>query len=493
MSRGIIGGIVGLAVAALTTTAYLVTTSRLEARIVKDVKQRVLNAQDLLIQNSSLEMLGLQTRVEAAARNETFLEALKVEQPGDREQIANQAFRRFLAELGEGDPRPDFMALTDRDGNLVALLDVSRPAPDSWKGDDDKLIYPAVALALEQRQIISSVWDYRQLRALMKVGVAPIINDLDEVGGAIVLAYSLSSKEAVQQEGLLGLDVAYFYRDTVHATSFTVNGKEDTRKQASLATKLFASGFAARAMERGVADEVIEISLDGESYLATAGQLRQFTSKPLPPGYPRPEAGAAVLMSLSEALDPLFTVRMTIGLLGIGALIIALLAIALTARAILHPLDHIELGINDIINGNIDRVFQPVSPDLDGLANALNVMLARLLGRPEPGDEEYDDDGNVIGSAGGVAFSSESLSAKNAEAIKLAQEPEDDYLKRLYDEYLEARRTAGEDVSGMSFDGFVAKVRLTEANLKKKYESRAVRFKVVVQDDKVTLKPVPIS
>jgi hypothetical protein len=76
--------------------------------------------------------------------------------------------------------------------------------------------------------------------------------------------------------------------------------------------------------------------------------------------------------------------------------IVALLTMVLTARRILRQADEIELGISDIINGNLDRTFRPVGSDLDGLANALNVMLARLLGRAEPGEEEYDDEGNVV-------------------------------------------------------------------------------------------------
>jgi hypothetical protein len=179
-------------------------------------------------------------------------------------------------------------------------------------------------------------------------------------------------------------------------------------------------------------------------------------------------------------------------LLGAGALVISILAMLFTARAILSPIDEIELGINEIINGNIDRTFRPAGSDLDGLANSLNVMLARLLGRPEPGDEEYDEEGNVIGGSGGLAFDTEGMSPKDAEAVQLAQEPEPDYYKRLYGEYIRARQQTGENVEGISYESFVAKLRLTEVSLKDKHNSRAVRFKVIIKDHKVSLKPVPI-
>jgi hypothetical protein len=495
MTRAIIGGVVAVVIATLTAVAYFVTTSKLEARIIKEVESRVLNAQDLLRQNASLEGLGLLKRVEVIARHEEFLEALTATGAGNRESIANAAFRRFLAAVDEGESRPDFLALADRNGDLVALLDVARPAPDFWKDKSGTLLYPAVDLALKGRQSTSDVWFYRQLKLLMKVGVAPIIDDVDEVAGALVIAYSLTTKEARLQHGLLGLDVAYFHGNAVQATSFIdAVGKEDVRKKGTLDKTLVDADIVKSALSNGVADAVVEVPLGDERYLATAGRLERFSSKPLPEGYP-PPAGAAVLMSLTEALSPIDTVRLTILLLGVGALLVALLSIPMTARSILQPLDEIEVGINEIINGNIDRTFRPAGSDLDGLANSLNVMLARLLGRPEPGEEEYDDEGNVIGGSGGttLAFDTEGLSPDDAAALNLAAEAEPDYYKRIFAEYIDARGKAGDTVDNINYEGFVAKLRLTEASLKKQYGSRAVRFKVVLKDGKVTLKPVPIQ
>ncbi|RMH37121.1 MAG: HAMP domain-containing protein [Deltaproteobacteria bacterium] len=493
MSRAVIGGIVAVIIAALTAVAYLATTSKLEAGIVDDVQSRVLNAQDLLVQNASLEGLGLLKRAEVLARDDEYLAALNMDAPFDRENTANAQFRRFLASLDEGEPRPDFLALVDKTGDLVALLDVARPPPDSWKDKDGNLLYPAVKVALEQRTTVSDVWNYTQLKQMMKVGVAPIIDDVDEVAGAIVIAYALTAKEARLQRGLLGLDVAYFYGDTVHATSFVDStSREDVGRRKQLQDAIFKTGLVEKAMERGVADDVVRLELGGEQYIATVGRLPRFASKKLPADYPPYRAGAVVLMSLTKELAPLGAVRTAIGLLGVGAILVAIVAIVLTARSILAPLDQIELGINEIINGNTDKTFSPAGSDLDGLANALNVMLARLLGRPEPGDEQYDENGNVV-TAGGMAFDTEGLDVKDAEALQLAAEPEPDYYKRIYAEYVEARKAAGDSVDGVTYEGFVAKLRLTEANLKKKYNSRAVRFRVVTKDGKVTLKPVPIA
>jgi len=185
-------------------------------------------------------------------------------------------------------------------------------------------------------------------------------------------------------------------------------------------------------------------------------------------------------------------------LLGLGALVIAILAMLVTARLILGPAEEIELGVTEIINGNIEYTFKPAGADFDGLANALNVMLARLLGRPEPGEESFDENGNVQ-SVGKVLLDDEASatlggtgSSTDPAVLALAQEPEPDYYKRIYNEYLEARKGVGESIDGVTFESFSAKLRLNEANLKKKYNCRAVRFRVQTKNGQVTLKPVPI-
>ena len=118
-------------------------------------------------------------------------------------------------------------------------------------------------------------------------------------------------------------------------------------------------------------------------------------------------------------------------------------------------------------------------------------MLARLLGRPEPGEEEFDDDGNPI-IPGRVEFEEgEEKPAVDPDIAALAQESEPDYYKRVFTEYVAARRASG-NPDEVSFENFIAKLKVNEGKLKAQYQCRAVRFRVVTKDGKVTLKPVPI-
>lgn len=497
MSRPVLGAILAGIIAVLTAIAYFVTSGILEDGIEKDVTLRVAKAQELLIQNSSLEMLGLLKRTEALARDPGLVKAL-VGGNGPNPVQAEQVFRKFRASLSAGEDQPDIMALTDENGKLVALVSadraVFRPIPDTYFREG-KIKYPGLQGALSERRITSEVWDYENLGP-MKAGVAPVYDrEIDNVVGAIILAYAMSATEAKQQQKLLGTDVAYFYGERVSATSFGPTGQQQrgNAKQVALGRALFSDrGLAKAALssENGLSDVAV-VELEGDDYWATAGRMPRFSTQPFPKDYPPVAAGALVMMSLSEAMEPLSTVKLAILAVGLGAIVVVLLGIFITARHILHPLEEIEIGVNDIINGNMERTFRPGGSDVDGLANSLNVMLARLLGRPEPGDEEYDEEGNVVRPSG-LAVDSEGLSAKDAEAMALAAEPEGNYLRRLFDEYAAARASTGEGTEGLTFDGFVSKLHQNEAVLRARYQCRAVRFKVVTKEGRVTLKPVPI-
>jgi hypothetical protein len=198
-----------------------------------------------------------------------------------------------------------------------------------------------------------------------------------------------------------------------------------------------------------------------------------------------------LLAPVADAAGTGNTVKIFIILIGLGSLAMSLLGLYLSNRRLIAQVDQIELGVTDIINGNVDRTFRPVGPELDGLANGLNVMLARLLGRPEPGEEEFDDDGNPI-IPGRVEFEEgEDKPAVDPDLANLASESEPDYYKRVFTEYVAARKAVGSP-DDVSFENFIAKLKVNEGKLKAQYNCRAVRFRVVTNNNKVSLKPVPI-
>jgi hypothetical protein len=364
-----------------------------------------------------------------------------------------------------------------------------------WKTDKGESIIPALNVVLGKKVIVSDIWNYGE-KGMMKVGVAPVVDpdaptsgkDPDGVViiGAIVVAYAQTAREAQQDRNLLGTEIAYYDNKNVIATSFTRGGgtEEDTAKARQL-TELLKSGAVT---ESGAKQRT---TVDGVDYLAAAVKMPRSSTRKLPADYPPVTAGAVVLAPIADPGNTAGTVKLFIVLLGGGAFAMALLGLYLSHRRLLAQVDSIELGVTDIINGNVDRTFRPVGLELDGLANGLNVMLARLLGRPEPGEEEFDEDGNQI-IQGRVEFDEgDGAQAPDPDLAALAQESEPDYYKRVYTEYLAARKASGHP-DEVSFENFIAKLKVNEGKLKAQYQCRAVRFRVVMKDGKVTLKPVPI-
>lgn len=495
MSRAAIGAVLGALIAVITGTAYMMTTSSLKGGIRDDVEQRVAKAQELLIQNSSLEMLRLLKHAEALAMDPKLVESMHhgEQEVGPDPLVAEEVFKKFRAGLSPDEAQPDIMAMTDDRGKLIALMSgstpVTDPVPDTYLSAG-KIKYPALEVSVTNQIVTSEIWDYETSGA-MKVTVAPVLDpETGSTLGTVLVAYAITQPEARKQEALLGARVVYFYDKGIHTSSFG-SAKE---QQSSIGKLLFDGGLAEQALtaKSGLGD-IRTVSHGGKEYLATTGRLPRYFSKKVVEGYPSPKAGAMVLISLTDASKSVGSAGMAILMVGFLGIVLVLLGMHLAARRILHPLEEIENGVNDIINGNLDRTFESVGTDLDGFANALNVMLARILGRPEPGEEEFDEDGNVIQTHAHLPHMNQTgpIDVKQAEAEALAAEPLETYLHRVHSEFIAAKQ-ALDDHAEVDYQDFVKKLMANEASLKQKYGAREVRFKVVTDEGKVTLKPVPI-
>lgn len=502
MSRTVIAAVVAAVIVALTATAFFVTTSSSNDKVRKDAEGQLRRAYQVVQQLAQLEAIDVANKAERLAADRSFVSALKTEVRSVRENQADIAFHKFKQNEKEGDIKPDLIALVDANGNLIAMNDVPNVVPKQWKKEGDKpgeTVIPALNVVLGNRVIISDTWDDPQGR-MMKIGVAPVIdpdapvpaNDPDGVViiGAVVVAYAQTAQQAQHDKALLGTEIAYYDGQKVVATSFTKGAttEEDTGKQTALGDLLKTNKVTLSSGQQ-------KVTLDGTNYYAAAVAMPRSTTNAnrLPKDYPTVTAGAMVLSPIVDNANTAGTNKIFIILLGAGALAISLLGLYLTHRRLVAQVDQIELGVTDIINGNVDRTFRPVGLELDGLANGLNVMLARLLGRPEPGEEEFDEEGNPI-IPGRVEFEEGEEGAKpqtDPDLAKLAQESEPDYYKRVFTEYVSARKAAGSP-DDVSFENFIAKLKVNEGKLKAQYQCRAVRFRVVTKDNKVTLKPVPI-
>jgi hypothetical protein len=213
----------------------------------------------------------------------------------------------------------------------------------------------------------------------------------------------------------------------------------------------------------------------------------------MPGNFADKTSGFVILASRTEGLSKLQMSGTKVVYLGMVAMLVVLVGVAMTARRFVKPLDQIELGVGEVINGNIDYSFKPVGPDFEGLSNSLNVMLARLLGRAEPDDDAVEEEEDAAGKrwkADAMVIEETDGSAPATVVAALAQENEAAYFPRLYNEYVNALRAAGQPSEGVSVQAFMAKLSLAEAGLRECWECKGVRFQVVTTGSSVSLRPI---
>jgi hypothetical protein len=458
---GLTAGVMGWMSATISTT----TNHQVEAVVTR--------AQQAFPTLAMLRGIELTNETAKLAREDEFGAIFAKPSVDEQRNAAFEAVQVRNARFEAAGRRADLIAVVGPTGHVVSR-DLN---PNAMYDDDLKAKYPSVGKALDGIANQDS-WNFDG--RLYRVGAAPIRSRTGQLAGALVVGYVDSGNDAGTDRDKLGAEVAYFLDGKVQASSFKKQGGESAEEKA-LAAQLFGGPKYADAALKGELSTPFHIKLGGEEYVAATG--------PLPGNMTRSASGFVVLASLAAARAPYAGMTWWVLLLGLVALLAAVGAAVLTAMRFLMPLDAVERGVAEVINGNRDYQFEAPSPDFEGLANGLNVMIARLTGRPDPSDDEL---GAASRWQGELAVDDATGPQATPETLALGNEPEESYLKRVFDEYLAARRQTNEGTDGLTFEGFATKLRQNAEALKDKHQCRMVRFKVVVRNGQTTLKPVPI-
>jgi hypothetical protein len=486
MFRARIGLAAAAVVAGLTIVVALAVSSSLGSAIQDQVRQTTERAQKALPALDRLRGLEL--------TNDTARLARDNELPADA-QLADALGKSSVDDLRKAvflavEARNDWLAAQNRRADLVAVVGsnghvIARNLnPNAMYDDDLKARYPSIAKALDG-VANKDLWMFDD--HMYRVGAAPVRSRSGQIAGALIVGYVASASDAAADREKLGVEVAYFLDGKVHASSFKKQGGESAEEK-GLASQLFDGPKLADPALAGEMGKLQPVKIGGEEYLAAVGPLSGNLSKS--------KSGFVVLTSLTAARAPFSSQSMWVLLLGFVSLLAALGGVVLTALRFIRPLDHIDTGVAEVINGNRDYAFESESPDFEGLANGLNVMIARLTGRPDPRDDDTSDEkwpGETGIGAGNLAIEEQAAPQVSPENAALATEAEEAYLSRLWEEWTAARNQTGEGAEGMTPAAFVAKLRQSEASLKAKYNCRIVRFKVLIKDNQTTLKAVPIN
>jgi len=209
---------------------------------------------------------------------------------------------------------------------------------------------------------------------------------------------------------------------------------------------------------------------------------------------------AVLYVDLEKSMTWFQSIKIVLLVSGIVIFLIGLLLIQFLMRSFTRPFERIDAAIHEVISGDFDAQFpfdfneqMPRS-----MGQSLCIMKAVLLGQPLPEDVEQQDgwsgdlriaadpDTSLDVSEGDLATSLDQVPASSI------TESATEYYKRLYREYVDARRAAGLDVSKVTYIRFVEKIAKTEMALRDKYGCKQVIFKIVKKDNQVSLVPVKV-
>jgi hypothetical protein len=483
---------IGLIAAALILVAtiffFLWVTSDMKAAATQDVEAKVSRAQLVYQKISRLMSFDLANLAAELGRKPAVVAVFDKTEETALRQAAFDECELLNTALEKEQRKADILAILDSTGKIIARN--LNPNAD-WK-EDLRAKYPAVPQALKGFAV-KDIWTWRD-GGVHVVAVAPVTRPDGTIVGAMLVAWVVSAKTAQENRDLLGTEIGYFHAGKLHTSSFVSSAdpfKEDVAKTQALSNFLFSGqNLAAVALSNAASTQVAHWFLEGREYAVVAA--------PMPGNFADKTSGFAILASLSDGLSRVQSQGIKILLLGLLAVIVALVAAAMTARRFIAPLDKIELGVAEIINTNIDYTFKPVGPDFEGLSNSLNVMLARLLGREEPNEEaveEEEEEGTADKrwKADLMSIDNTGGTASPATVAALAEESEAAYYPRLFNEYMNALRALGQPSGGLSVQAFMAKLSLAEAGLREKWECRSVRFQIVTDRGEISFKPVKIA
>ena len=212
----------------------------------------------------------------------------------------------------------DFAVVTDPDGYLLARSD-QLTSPET----DLATLQPLMALALDDFQS-AGLW--REGDELYHAVIVPLVQGGIDLVGFFAMAFSIDDLTALESRRLDGSEVAYVLLDppTLVGSSFNDNLAPAL---APIILELSATGGA------GPAARISEVRADGERWLVGKTLLADADGNDIAARY--------TAASLRQETAPFRRIGRALGLVGLGSLLLALLATYLLARRLTQPLSRL--------------------------------------------------------------------------------------------------------------------------------------------------------
>jgi len=372
--------------------------------------------------------------------------------------------------------------------SLVLIVDaqgvaVGRNGSALMRGENVAAAYPSLAESLKNGRTASALWINHKRQEQMLASYAPLLGDNGAVLGALVVGTPLNDERLTRTS-----DLTSGHTLLLAAVSQAVEIVADSAAPAGVVAAANQTSVTAASKQAITSGGVVTVDLAGAGNLFGAAPLDGYS------GETRAVIIAAVPASLVDSVPgllwPVFAVS------GLGVLLV-LVGGTLLGNYISGPVSELEDGLLAIINGNSELRFQLEHDELGGLVFRINSLLNAMMGVAEDTTDEQgrpSQGPNVRDFQEALAVDESSVAGvvDPDVATSLAAENADEYYRRLFDEYIAAKRQIGEPVEHITFDAFIGRIRSSEAETSQKH-GKPVRYQVQLRGNAVVLIAVPLS
>jgi len=466
----------------LLTYVMLATSLREVVANPSERKREVEQALRAASAQLSLDALRLERWLEQQASSDSTKAVFSVSSPEARSEAAtvesNRVHDAAASDAAFAKMAPTLVLFVDDQG-----VAVGRNGSALMRGDNISAVYPAVAETLKTGLTGSAVWLNRQRQEQMLVSYAIIRSDAGKPLGALIVGTPLNDERLARTSDLT----------SGHVLIFAAVGEKGPELLAD--SNNTTSDVMSAASSPSVAAAVRTAVMSGTTAQADSNAADQVFGAIPVSGYA--EQKAVLIAAVPSSLGGNFSSMLwpVLAASGLG-LVLVVIGGVLLGNYISGPVSELEDGLLAIINGNSDLRFQIEHDELGGLVFRINSLLNALMGVAE---DTTDDQGRPSYSPRAQDFQEalavdESAVAGQADpsvAASLAEEPADSYYRRLFNEYIAAKRQLGDPVDHITPAAFQAKIQSSEQEMAQKH-GRPVRYQVQLRGNGVVLNAVPL-
>ena len=484
-----------VAVLLLGLSSYLVLQTKLTSILGSRAESEIESDGTLFDRSWRLSGLDLLRYVEEQAQSQEFVSVFAGLDESSRRTRAFDSAERAAQWFGDSGRRgtpPDLVIVTDETGKVLA------------RNADRNRMYgqllpqelPALRTVLQKGVTSIDVWTKADDAKILQTAMAPIRGDQNNIIGALVVAYDISNGFAQREAKTLGADsdVAVIVEGKIYSSSLTSDRSSQLKE--------FLFGDATKsATQSAIAGtpgaSTWQTVLGGDKYTGRIAPLANSIST---------HAAYAVLRDRTAATKPASETSVILIIMVIIAFMVVLYGFAI-GSSFLQPLEQIEETLLAIINGRTDLRLDIEHPEFGGLAYRINQLLNVFTGVQEDTDEE-DEEGRFSRPPDAAAWKDQAFSDTGASlpatgaaneaiedpaiAAKLEAEPEAAYFSRVYRDFVAQKQALGENVSNMTEEKFIQRLKGSAEAHMKKYNCRMIRYQIETIDNSVQVRPVVI-